>query len=69
MVIAQKDDKKPVEKETPLDKIATADAEKKRKPGNWIKATIEQVAVHEAAKTLVGYDPAKGEVLLKEGSK
>lgn len=39
--------------------------EKKRKEGNWIKATASEVASYEASGKLKGYDPSTGEVLLK----
>lgn len=69
--MAKKDTvKKPVvapeEKVNPTDAMAIEDANKRRAPGNWIPATKEELAQHEADGTLVGHDPETGHVLLKE---
>lgn len=61
--------KQPVKQEekiNPSDKMAQEDANKVRKSGNWISATPEEVAKHEAAGKLVGHDRETGMVLLKE---
>lgn len=53
-------------KENPMDQVAEADSKKVRAPGKWKKATIQEVAQLEAEGKLKGYDPEKGEVLIKE---
>jgi hypothetical protein len=52
------------EKENPISRIENE--EKVRTPGNWIKATKEELIKYEASGLLVGYDSEAGEVLLKE---
>jgi hypothetical protein len=37
-----------------------------KSPGNWKKVTREELAQLEQRGKLVGYDPATGEVLIKE---
>jgi|GEM_PF-4581473 len=37
---------------------------KKRYPGNWIKATPEEVQAYTEQGRLFGYDPDNGEVLI-----
>lgn len=54
------------EKSNPSDAMAIEDSMKKRAPGNWIKATPEEIKKHEEAGTLVGHDPVNGHVLLLE---
>ncbi|MEA2036148.1 MAG: hypothetical protein U9O94_01465 [Nanoarchaeota archaeon] len=51
-------------KETPMDLVENT--VKVRKKGKWIKASLKEIADFEARGLLIGYDPAAGEVLLKE---
>ena len=39
---------------------------KQRAPGNWIKVTPSSLKMYQDGGQLVGYDPSKGEALLKE---
>jgi len=52
------------EKMNPADALASQEIV--RKPGNWIKATMTEVADFEAKGVLIGFDSAKMEVLIKE---
>lgn len=54
------------EKINPSEAMFDEDNNKKRAPGNWIKASKEELAKHEAAGNLIGHDPETGEILLKE---
>ena len=54
------------EKVNPTEFMIQADAEKVRAPGDWIKATYEEILGYERDGIILGYDSINGQVLLKK---